>query len=1184
MGQTPTILRWKRDMTQHPVRPAASDDHGMRSAGQRRLPPSVRHPLASLDASQGAANAAQQDGLPRQERFQAATDATLRHALPEMVASHAFGGAGQGQASRRARDGVTVRRDEDDERDGSASDASSTAPMPLDSGTGHAAVSAEDDAAPLSVAPTSAGSGEAAAALDKTGTTDTAAPPDTNDRDRSLLPLWWTAAGGAAVALAGSGGGGSSGSSAPPRAPVADRGDAGHIAPEAAAPVEPAPGAGVQAPAPEASPMPPASESTAPSPSPSPSPPIQALPPLPPPTLTSIRDVSGQDLPIVRGMAVAGASLEVVWPDGSRSTTVADGEGRWTAVSTSAQGSGMVTIIATVDQQSSQTQAFYQDVTPPPIGQLQLVDFQDTGRSALDRLTSYKAFALAATGLDGGSTLSFERSGDGGASWAAMPAQAGDLADGDHLLRAVATDAAGNQARTAAVAVSLDSTAPVAGPIRLLGWVTREIGSNVTPVGHFTLTLDDREAGSTCRFEVSLDDGATWQPTSAQQRDLPDGSYRFRAVVSDAAGNETQVHLPTLTVDASAPVLGALRVLGAAGVAENEIGAVSRSGDLTLSATAGDGVSVRYERSADGGQHWQATSSAITGLSAGDYLFRAIATDGAGNETFSTSVPFSVRQTPPAPQGRLDLVGYAGTGDADAGYSGAATDLRLGPVSTDATAMLRYEVSTDGLNWRPCEADMTGVLDGRYQFRAVAVDAAGQSSQSNIVMVTVDSTLSGSAGTLTLVDFVDTGRSAMDRNTADNAFRVVATGQPPNTTTTIEWSRDGGSHWDILDPAVAQFPDGPLVFRARVEDQDGVVRYTRSIEVMVDRVPPKVSGVRLGLTDYEDTGISADDRVSQDRDFSLSLIGAAGSAAVSYEVSLDNGRSWLKTVATQSGLADGDYLFRALLTDAAGNIGYTASMSVTVDRQPPVDSRLVLNDWTDTGLALDGISSDRSFQLGIEGASAGAQVQRQRSVDGGQTWQDTDTRQDDLADGDYLYRAQVTDLAGNVFVTPQLAVRVDLTPPEPGEAVASGLAGAGWLRAGGSLELQLQGQEAGTDVAWQVWMDGSARWQPVTDRIDALPEGHYRFRAVVTDAAGNLALSNELIVTAVAPGSAAPSPLTGLALAGPADGSDDVLAGFLSGDGAEPAPSADAPSALLLGGMGAAPWDAHPPLANAAVL
>ncbi|UXH76250.1 Ig-like domain-containing protein [Roseateles amylovorans] len=841
--------------------------------------------------------------------------------------------------------------------------------------------------------------------------------------------------------------------------------------------------------------------------------------PLAPPKVDAIRDTAGTDRPVATGSAEPGAVLEVTWPDGSRTSAVADEKGHWTVIAPTPQGSGMVTVVAQVGDLSSSAEFGYEDITRPTLGILRVTEFDDTGLSALDKITSDKQFQLTVSRHDGRSGLSFEFSNDGGLQWTPTSAGINGLPDGHYLFRAVATDAAGNQTRTAPVVITLDATPPAAGALTLDAGEAGGSLSGTTHLTDFSLAMADREAGSAVRFDVSLDDGKTWQATSADQRNLADGRYQFRAVVSDAAGNTTTVETPVLIVDSTVPALGALRVLGVGGKPLNAIGSVGSTGDLALSVKSEDGATVAYEHSTDGGITRDEVGPSVSGLPEGDHLFRAVATDAAGNQTVSAWTPFRVQKTPPPIYGTLDLVNYSGTGDSAGGYQGDDTNLTFTSLSTAWGSTLQYEVSTDGVNWRPCDLSTSGVLDGSYLFRATATDPAGNVAHSNTIAVTVD-TATLSAGTLTLEDFVDTGASALDRRTSDRAFKVIPVGQPEDSTTTVQMSLNGGGSWQDLGPtADSTFQDGRVQFRAKVVDAQGTISYTRTLEVVVDTLPPNTASLRLLMNFYTDTGVSSSDRDSQDGDFFFTVPSApsGGGTTVGYQVSLDSGATWLRTIDTHIGLLAGDYLFRGVLTDVAGNVNYTPAVAVTVDSLPPASGQVALIGFDDTGFALDRVTQDNSFLLGITGAEAGAQVQHQRSVDGGITWDDTPLSQDALPDGDYQYRAVVTDVAGNVSLTRSVMVRIDATPPEAGIASFAGASSEGHLSQGDPLTLQLTGQEAGATVNWQMSQEGSDVWLPVTASMDALPPGTYRFRAVVTDAAGNVAFSNELSANALAP-------------------------------------------------------------------
>ncbi len=124
----------------------------------------------------------------------------------------------------------------------------------------------------------------------------------------------------------------------------------------------------------------------------------------------------------------------------------------------------------------------------------------------------------------------------------------------------------------------------------------------------------------------------------------------------------------------------------------------------------------------------------------------------------------------------------------------------------------------------------------------------------------------------------------------------------------------------------------------------------------------------LSLTGFDDTGASSSDGLSNDTSFSLSLSGSEPGATSVFEVSTDNGVTWTTTTASQTGLADGSYLFRAVVTDAAGNSATTATRSVTIDATAPTAGTLSLTGFDDTGSNnADGLSNDTSFGLSVSG-------------------------------------------------------------------------------------------------------------------------------------------------------------------------------------------------------------------------
>jgi hypothetical protein len=66
--------------------------------------------------------------------------------------------------------------------------------------------------------------------------------------------------------------------------------------------------------------------------------------------------------------------------------------------------------------------------------------------------------------------------------------------------------------------------------------------------------------------------------------------------------------------------------------------------------------------------------------------------------------------------------------------------------------------------------------------------------------------------------------------------------------------------------------------------------------------------------DFTDSGLRANDGITNDNSFSLGVIGERTNGSITYEISVDDGSTWTNTTANQSSLADGDYQFRSLIS------------------------------------------------------------------------------------------------------------------------------------------------------------------------------------------------------------------------------------------------------------------------------
>ncbi|MDC5521426.1 Ig-like domain-containing protein [Acinetobacter baumannii] len=456
----------------------------------------------------------------------------------------------------------------------------------------------------------------------------------------------------------------------------------------------------------------------------------------------------------------------------------------------------------------------------------------------------------------------------------------------------------------------------------------------ITNDNKFNLKLSGQEKGSSVTYLISTDEGKTWQETTLNQKDLADGIYLYKAVVTDAAGNTSETAVQKVVVDTTAP----------------------QAGELTLSDLSDTGISVTDQITQD--------------------------------KNFN-----------------LKLEGQ------------------------ESGSRVTYLVSTDeGKTWQETTIAQKDLTDGVYQYKAVVTDAAGNTSETAVQKVVVDTT-TPQAGELTLSDLNDTGVSVTDQITQDKNFNLKLEGQETGSRVTYLVSTDEGKTWQETTVVQKDLADGIYQYKAVVTDAAGNTSETAVQKVVVDNTTPQAG--ELTLSDLNDTGVSATDQITQDKNFNLKLEGQETGSQVTYLVSTDEGKTWQETTVAQKDLADGIYQYKAVVTDVAGNISETAIQKVVVDTTAPQAGKLTLSDLNDTGVsATDQITQDNSFTLKLVqpiviGEQAALLDHYEVSKDEGKTWQETTADQKDLADGIYQYKAIVTDLAGNISESAIQKVVVD---------------------------------------------------------------------------------------------------------------------------------------------------------------
>ncbi|MBI1446752.1 Ig-like domain-containing protein [Acinetobacter sp. AC1-2] len=566
----------------------------------------------------------------------------------------------------------------------------------------------------------------------------------------------------------------------------------------------------------------------------------------------------------------------------------------------------------------------------------------------------------------------------------------------------------------------------------------------ITQDQNFNLKIEGQESGSRVTYLVSTDEGKTWQETTVPQKDLADGSYLYKAVVTDRAGNASETAIQKVIVDTKAPKAGELTLsdLSDTGVSTTDQITQDKTFDLKISGQEVNSQ-ITYWISKDEGKTWQVTTADQKDLADGVYQFKAVVTDVAGNSS-ETAVQKVVVDTKAPQEGELTLSDLSDTGVSatDQITQDNSFTLKLAQpivIGEQAALLDHYEISKDeGKTWQETTADQKDLTDGVYQYKAVVTDVAGNTSETAVQKVIVD-TKAPKAGELTLSDLSDTGVSATDQITQDNSFTLklaqpIVIGEQAALLDHYEISKDEGKTWQETTADQKDLTDGVYQYKAVVTDLAGNTSETGVQKVVVDTKAPQEG--ELTLSDLSDTGVSATDQITQDNSFTLKLaqpivIGEQAALLDHYEISKDEGKTWQVTTADQKDLADGVYQYKAVVTDLAGNTSETAVQKVVVDTTAPKAGELTLSDLSDTGVsATDQITQDNNFTLKLAqpiviGEQAALLDHYEISKDEGKTWQETTAEQKDLADGIYQFKAVVTDLAGNTSETAVQKVVVD---------------------------------------------------------------------------------------------------------------------------------------------------------------
>ncbi|MFO4887962.1 non-fimbrial adhesin SiiE, partial [Salmonella enterica subsp. enterica serovar Goldcoast] len=755
---------------------------------------------------------------------------------------------------------------------------------------------------------------------------------------------------------------------------------------------------------------------------------------------------------------------------------------------------------------------------------------------------------------------------DGGKTWfnATQSATPGvwdytwlaDVGEGKHTLTVEATDKAGNKT-TQQLDFIIDTL--LSEPTIVLDSTddSGTKGDNLTNVNKPTfllgnidadaryVTVEVQHGGTKEVLTATKDATGNWSVTPTGT--WADGDYTLTVRVEDEAGNEKHSASLTVTVDTQITI-DVIELVNDNGIPGDNM---TNDAHPQFRVTVPGDVN-EVSLSIDGGVTWvKATQSATPGVwnytwpgtvPDGDYTLNVKATDNAGN-TVTETLHFTIDTTLSTPVIVLDSADDTGI-QGDNMTNSTQPTFNLQHIDDDAvrvtvsvehggvTTTFDATKGTGGWSFTP-----TGAwADGDYTLSVSVEDKAGNTSHSASLTVTVDTQIA--INNIELVN--DSG--IPDDNLTNNVrphFQVKV----PTDVNEVRLSIDGGKTWfnatQSATPGVwdytwlADVGEGKHTLTVEATDKAGN-QTTQKLDFIIDTL---LSEPTIVLDSTDDSGTKGDNLTNANKPTFLLGNIDADARYVTVEVQHGGTKEVLTATKGATGIwsvtptgtwADGDYTLTVRVEDEAGNVKYSAPLTVTVDTQITIDVIELVND---NGIPGDNLTNDvrPHFRVTVPGDVNEVRL----SIDGGNTWvratQGTAGTWDytwpkDVTDGLHTLTVEATDKAGNK-TTQTLDFTIDTRLSTPTIAMDSrddtGAIGdhiTSVKRPGftiGNIDSDAQSvilritQGGNSQEVTLTQVGGQWRFTPDADWAD----GSYTLTVEVTDNAGNVRQSTPLIVT-----------------------------------------------------------------------
>ncbi|MCG9660943.1 Ig-like domain-containing protein, partial [Vibrio mediterranei] len=542
------------------------------------------------------------------------------------------------------------------------------------------------------------------------------------------------------------------------------------------------------------------------------------------------------------------------------------------------------------------------------------------------------------------------------------------------------------------------------------------------------------------------------------------------------------------------------------------------------------------------------------------YVVTAFAVDKAGNSSTHSTIQFTVDTVGPSITGRLDSSSDSGISSNDSitfdtllKFTGRTEgNIKVRLVIKELNFDQEVYSKSDGTY----EFNVNAETEGNYNYSIVAEDNAGNLSASPAKgLVVVDKHISAFSVDLTS----DSG------NSHDNITRVSApsfggigesgakitisvlqnNNEAIPTYGPVSVNSEGT--WEATLPE--QLADGVYDLRFMIQDAAG---NTQEVDTSIT-IDTK-SELTASLDVASDSGFSSHDLVTKidrpifsgvadkDSQVSLSLFQGNDANVIAISTTANDDGTWSIKVPAESALTkQGTWNWSAVSVDVAGNTSNTVNGEFRFDNIAPTSTIELLSktgsDEVHTNVLNPSfvISSEPDAKVTLFVYNASGKVVSSNLVDKHDFTIGRDGKANytlpSLSEGDFAYRLETVDAAGNNSLSDYQYLTIDNTPPEVGTISLVDASNSGDKNDTITNETQLSikgnGAEIGSYITWSVidkdtgeeislpyksWKVESENW------VNAIPhtfdsDGNYEISIFAKDSAGNTSSVQSLEVT-----------------------------------------------------------------------